>query len=47
MDKDFCRQIDEEDLIEKYIAGKLHGELLNRLTEHLQECIDHSKAVNL
>jgi hypothetical protein len=47
MDKDFCRQIDEEDLIEKYIAGKLHGELLNRLTEHLQECIDHSNAVNL
>lgn len=47
MDKDFCRQIDDEDLIEKYIAGKLHGELLNRLTEHLQECIDHSKAVNL
>jgi len=47
MDKDFCRQIDDDDLIEKYIAGKLHGELLNRLTEHLQECIDHSKAVNL
>jgi hypothetical protein len=47
MDKEFCKQIDEEDLIEKYIAGKLHGELLNRLTEHLQECVEHNQAVNL
>ncbi len=47
MDQEFCKQIDEEDLIEKYIAGKLHGELLNRLTEHLSECQKHSEAVNL
>ena len=47
MDQKFCKQIDDEDLIEKYISGNLHGELLNRLTEHLAECQMHSQAVNL
>jgi hypothetical protein len=47
MDQKFCKQIDDEDLIEKYIAGNLQGELLHRLTEHLAECQMHSQAVNL
>ena len=46
MDQKFCKQIDDEDLIEKYISGNLHGELLSRLTEHLAECQMHSQAVN-
>jgi hypothetical protein len=47
MDKDFCQLIDRDDLVEKYIEGKLHGEILNKFTQHLSECEAHARAVSL
>lgn len=47
MDKNFCRQIDDDLLVEVYIAGKLKGELLNKFEEHLRKCPDHAQAVTL
>ena len=47
MDKNFCRQIDQESLVEQYVAGKLRGELLDQFEEHLKDCQDHAGAVLL
>ncbi len=47
MDSEFCKKIDDEDLIEKYIAGELHGDVLDQFTAHLRECKRHLEAVNL
>jgi len=47
MDKNFCRQIDQESLVEKYIAGKLRGDLLEQFEQHLKGCEDHAQAVLL
>ena len=47
MDKEFCKIIDQDDLVEKYIEGNLHGELLNRFIEHIGQCEEHSQAVTL
>jgi len=47
MDKNFCQQIDQESLVEQYVAGKLRGELLDKFEHHLKECEDHAQAVLL
>ncbi len=47
MDKNLCRQIDQESLVEKYVAGKLRGELLEQFEQHIKDCEDHARAVLL
>jgi len=47
MDKIFCQQIDQEALVELYVAGKLHGQLLDKFEQHLVDCEDHARAVLL
>jgi hypothetical protein len=47
MDKNFCQQIDQESLVEKYVAGKLRGDLLDKFEQHLTECKDHAHSVLL
>lgn len=47
MRNEFCDIIDRDNLVEKYVQGTLHGELLNQFTEHLTGCEEHSKAVAL
>jgi hypothetical protein len=47
MDKNFCQQIDQESLVEKYVAGKLRGDLLDKFEQHLIECEDHAQSVLL
>jgi len=47
MDKNFCRQIDQESLVEQYVAGKLRGELLRQFEKHLKDCEDHAQALLL
>ena len=47
MDKNFCRQIDKESLVEQYVAGKLRGDLLDQFEQHLKDCEDHARAVLL
>jgi hypothetical protein len=47
MDKNFCQQIDQESLVEQYIAGNLRGELLEKFEQHIKECEDHAQAVLL
>jgi hypothetical protein len=47
MDREFCKLIDQDDLIEKYIEGELHGEILSKFIEHLSECEEHARAVSL
>ncbi len=47
MDKNFCQQIDQESLVEQYVAGKLRGELSDKFEHHLEECEDHAQAVLL
>ena len=45
MDKDFCQQIENESLVEQYVAGTLSGELLEKFERHLKECEKHAGAV--
>ena len=47
MDKDFCRRIDKELLVEQYITGKLKGVLLEQFEQHIQKCAVHAQAVTL
>jgi len=47
MDKNYCNIIDDDNLVEKFVNGDLHGEILNQFTEHLKECEAHSQAVTL
>jgi hypothetical protein len=47
MDKIFCKQIDQESLVEQYVAGKLRGDLLGQFQEHLKDCENHARAVLL
>jgi hypothetical protein len=47
MDKNFCQQIDQESLVEQYVAGKLRGKLLDKFEHHLKECEAHAQAVLL
>jgi cytoskeletal protein RodZ len=47
MDKNFCHKIDQESLVEQYVAGKLRGELLDEFEQHIKECEDHAQAVLL
>ena len=47
MNKNFCRQIDQESLVEMYIAGKLRGDILQQFEQHLKECQEHAQAVLL
>jgi hypothetical protein len=47
MDKNFCQQIDQESLVEQYVAGKLRGDILAKFEQHLRECEDHAQAVLL
>ena len=47
MNKLSCRQIDDEFLVEQYVAGKLTGELRDRFEQHISECPEHAKAVSL
>jgi hypothetical protein len=47
MDKNFCQQIDQESLVEKYVAGKLRGELLKKFEDHIQKCEEHAQSVLL
>ena len=47
MDTNFCQQIDQESLVEQYVAGKLRGELLDKFEQHIKECEDHAQAVLL
>ena len=47
MDKNFCRQIDKQFLVEDYVAGKLKGELLNKFEQHISQCEKHARAVAL
>ncbi len=35
MDKKLCQQIDQESLVEQYVAGKLRGELLVQFEQHI------------
>jgi hypothetical protein len=43
----FCKQIDKEFLVEKYVAGKLSGDVLNKFEQHLTVCAKHANAVAL
>ncbi len=47
MDKILCRQIDQELLVEQYVAGKLRGELLEQFEQHIKGCEDHARAMSL
>ena len=47
MDKKFCRLIDQQLLVEQYVAGKLKGDLLNQFEIHIRECEVHAQAVTL
>jgi hypothetical protein len=47
MDKNICQQIDDEMLVEQYVAGRLKGELLDKFEEHIQTCPNHAHAVTL
>ena len=47
MDKLSCQQIDNEFLVEEFVAGKLTGELLERFEQHISECAEHARAVSL
>lgn len=47
MDKKFCQQIDQESLVEHYVAGKLRGQVLTKFEQHIVECEDHARAVLL
>jgi len=47
MDKNFCRQIDQQSLVELYVAGKLRGKLLEQFEQHLKDCEDHARALSL
>ena len=47
MDKHFCKLIDDQLLVEQYVAGKLKGEILEKFEEHIKECDTHLQAVML
>ncbi len=47
MDKDFCRIIDEESLIEKYVERTLPAEIRLQLEQHIKECPKHAQAMRL
>jgi hypothetical protein len=47
MHHDYCRQVDQDMLVEAYIAGKLRGEALKKFEEHLRHCEKHTQAVSL
>lgn len=47
MNKILCQQIDQESLVEQYVAGKLPGELLEQFEQHIKGCKDHARAVLL
>jgi len=47
MEKLSCQQIDDEFLVEQYIAGKLTGALRDRFEMHISECAEHAQAVSL
>jgi outer membrane biosynthesis protein TonB len=45
MSNSFCKKIDKELLVEKYVAGKLSGVLLNKFEKHISVCDKHNKAL--
>ena len=47
MEKNFCKKIDQDSLIEQYVAGKLRGNILREVEQHIKECEDHAQAVLL
>lgn len=47
MDKSFCKRIDDEFLVEEYVAGKLFGELREQFEQHISECEEHANALAL
>jgi hypothetical protein len=47
MDKNYCKKIDENLLVEKYVEGKLDPEEIQKFEKHLAECPVHAQAVTL
>ena len=47
MDKEFCRKIDNEFLIEQYVKGGLPPDLRLRIENHIRECPVHAQALRL
>ena len=47
MNDSFCRKIDKELLIDKYISGELSASLIRKLEKHIQTCEKHARAVTL
>jgi len=43
----FCKEIDQELLVEQYVAGKLSGDLLYKFEQHINVCAEHANAVSL
>ncbi len=47
MNKAFCRQIDEEFLLEQYVKGRLPAEMRFKIEQHIEECPVHAQALRL
>jgi hypothetical protein len=47
MDKSYCKKIDDELLVEKYVEGKMTVQERALFEKHLSECQDHAQAVSL
>jgi hypothetical protein len=47
MNNSFCKKIDKELLVEKYVAGELSGSLLTEFEKHIASCKKHARAVSL
>ena len=47
MDKLYCKKIDRDLLVEKYVEGKMDTEERQEFEQHLRECPVHAQAVVL
>jgi len=47
MDKSYCKKIDKDLLVEKYVEGKMNAEERQEFEQHLRECPVHAQAVAL